>query len=422
MLLVSCNNETSSSNNYTITWKNYDGTILETDNNVEEGTLPTYDGVTPQKPNDDNYTYSFDGWNPEVKVAISDQTYTAKFSSSSKITYTITFVTNGGDAVSSITGAYGDSVKLPSATKSNSFFVGWFTDSTLETKASVTTMPGENITLYAKWIEMYNVFEMNSIQYMYFGSYPQSVVSDSNLTTELDKLATTNSRGYYEYNGNEYAKKKVSAYDSSYTYADGSSIGSDTTKYFKVEPILWRVLSSDSSGNYTLLADQIINAHCYNEYYSSLQNGYYANNYMNSKIRTWLNNDFLTSAFKTAENGAILTTDVDNSASTTNSSSNQYACDNTSDKVYLLSYQDYLNADYGFSTSTLTTSTRTCKPTDYALANYCYQHNGSGSYWTRSPHSFSSGLAWYVSYGGNLDYRNVYSANHGVRPALTINL
>ena len=374
---------------------------------------------------------TFDGWytdeeynNPIsqiVKGSIGNLDLYAKVTAN---IYTITFVTNGGDAISSISGLYGDAVKLPSATKANSVFVGWFTDSALETKANIKTIPGENITLYAKWTEMYQVFEMDSKQYMYFGSYPQSVVSDSDLVNELDNLTTTNSKGYYEYNGNEYAKKRVSAYDSSYTYEDGSSIGSGTTKYFKVEPILWRVLTSDSSGNYTLLADQVINAHKYNEYYSGQQDGYYANNYGNSEIRTWINNEFYNTAFKTAEKGAILTTNVDNSASSTDSTSNQYACDNTSDKVYLLSYKDYLNADYGFSSSSYSSSTRTCKPSDYALANYCSMDTSTRNcyYWTRSPYSFYSYGAWCVGYDGSLYGSYVSSSDRGVRPALTINL
>ena len=337
--------------------------------------------------------------------------------------YTITFVTNDGDTISPISGIYGEPIKLPKATKTNFVFVGWFIDSTLKTKANFTTMPGDNVTLYAKWAEMYKVFEMDSTQYIYFGSYPQSVVSDSNLISKLDTYAATNSRGYYEYKGNEYAKIKVSAYESTYTYADGSSIENGTTKYFKVEPILWRVLKTDSLNNYTLLAEQIVNTHRYNESYNGVKNGYYANNYKNSEIRTWLNKDFLNSAFQITENSAILTSNVDNSASTTKSNINQFACENTNDKVYFLSYRDFLNADYGFLTSASSSLTRTSKPTDYALANYCSIKNGNGTYWTRSPHSYYSYFSWLIDSDGCF-YHDGYInfTNFGIRPALTINL
>lgn len=58
---------------------------------------------------------------------------------------------------------------------------------------------------------------------------------------------------------------------------------------------------------------------------------------------------------------------VNNEASTTEKVDNTYASNNTKDKVYLPSYQDYLNVGYGFENdATKTSSTRECKVTDYA--------------------------------------------------------
>ena len=67
---------------YTVTWKNYDGTTLETDTNVPYGTTPTYDGATPTHPSTTDHTYTFSWWSPSVSAIIKDTTYIATFSAS----------------------------------------------------------------------------------------------------------------------------------------------------------------------------------------------------------------------------------------------------------------------------------------------------------------------------------------------------
>lgn len=83
----------------TITWKNYDGSILEVDNNVPYENIPSYDGDTPIKESDDRYNYTFAGWTPEVEPVSKDATYTAVFTSE-EITYTIDFDLNDGTSSS----------------------------------------------------------------------------------------------------------------------------------------------------------------------------------------------------------------------------------------------------------------------------------------------------------------------------------
>ena len=89
---------------YTVTWENWDGTVLETDEDVEEGAIPSYDGAEPEKEEDDEYTYAFSGWTdgendygpddelPEVTASV---TYTATFAATAKVQSESTFYVVG---------------------------------------------------------------------------------------------------------------------------------------------------------------------------------------------------------------------------------------------------------------------------------------------------------------------------------------
>ena len=54
---------------YTVTWKNADGTVLETDTNVPYGTRPTYNGATPTQ---EGNTYT--GWDVDITQGITGNT------------------------------------------------------------------------------------------------------------------------------------------------------------------------------------------------------------------------------------------------------------------------------------------------------------------------------------------------------------
>lgn len=70
--------------------------------------------------------------------------------------YTITFESNGGSAIKAIRGKTGMAVEEPEKpSKTGYTFAGWYSDEALTKKYEFTTMPAEDITLYAKWDDMH---------------------------------------------------------------------------------------------------------------------------------------------------------------------------------------------------------------------------------------------------------------------------
>ena len=137
---------------YTVTWKNYDGTVLETDT-VHRGDMPSYDGATPTKPAADGKEYTFLGWDKElVPNPGEDVIYTARFGESA-ITYNVTFVVLGVSHV--ITYSYMDT---PSYSPTLSYdedgktyvFQGWDKEIVPVTEAvTYTAVYAESLYKYA---------------------------------------------------------------------------------------------------------------------------------------------------------------------------------------------------------------------------------------------------------------------------------
>ncbi len=95
--------------------------------------------------------YTFAGWNPAVPATMpaGGAALTAQWTVNQ---YTISFEENGGSTVADITQDYGTSVSAPTnPTRVGYTFGGWYSDADLTTAYTFSTMPAENITLYAKW-------------------------------------------------------------------------------------------------------------------------------------------------------------------------------------------------------------------------------------------------------------------------------
>ena len=154
----------------------------------------------------------------------------------------------------------------------------------------------------------------------------------------------------------------------------------------------------------------------------------YSNSYENSTIRQWLNDNFYNTAFSDLQKQIIMTTTVDNSVSSTGFVSNRYSCNNTSDKVFLLSYSEVINSEYGFSsTFTAQDAVRQKKASDYAKAQGANVISGNPdgccNWWLRSPHTNTSESVRCVKNNGDASYNTyVYYTSYGVVPAIQIQL
>ncbi len=146
---------TKTINKYTVIWKNYDGTVLEIDSNVEYGSIPAYDGACPTKPYDSLNNYTFVRWTPNVVAVNGDAIYVAVFSATESNEFTIKYDANGGTgAPSSQTKNKGQTITLSSTAPTNGedIFIGWYCAYDGNTYKSGNTFNVEaNVTLYAVW-------------------------------------------------------------------------------------------------------------------------------------------------------------------------------------------------------------------------------------------------------------------------------
>jgi hypothetical protein len=221
-------------------------------------------------------------------------------------------------------------------------------------------------------------------------------------------------RGVYFSSYRPYYAAYVSNTDNS--YQDDNGYATKTVYWFKYEPLSWTILK-ESGGTALILCDSIIDSQQFD------YDGTSSNNYAESTIRAWLNDTFYTTAFSELQREIILTTEVDNSAESTGDVTNTHTCRDTSEKIFLLSYADLTNTEYGFAADKNSSTVRDRQTTDYAQVQGCVTLSDDYSiWWLRSSETFSNFYAQHINADGSISTSHVYSTSYGVVPALQISL
>lgn len=326
-------------------------------------------------------------------------------------------------------------------TKDYVFFEGWYlgeqqiTDS--EGKGLAAWEMSSAVTLTAKWIDKLVIDENTA--YVYRGEYPQSRVTDSALIEALSKLKSTNARGYYTYDGEQYAKVVYNNASGKATFNDGTKLTNGKTYFFKVEKILWRVLDNTTS---LVISELILDAI---SYYDSNEDRarpgavidvtVYPNNYSVSVLNAWLNDaavdrydqdklealdytgkGFATKAFEDVLSDVKFSLNIDNTLESTKADSNQYISGDSDGYFFVLSRKEFED-DYSKKLGT-----GIAGATDYAIAKELAFDSTAkaGSWWLRSPYYASSKKALCINEKGKVTQELVTDATIGVRPAMCL--
>ena len=313
--------------------------------------------------------------------------------------YTVSFVTNGGTAIPDQQVLYETHLPQITTTKDGCTFYGWYYEPYCWD--AFNGCIEDNTILYALWIDGSITYKFHdsverlpagtdgtfgtSGEYVYFGDYPQSLLSDNTITLG----ESINIHGYYYYEGN----------DGNLYYEYGS-------KYYKVEPIKWRVISRDENNIAVLLAENILDISEYGDYY-------YCNNFGDSTICSFLNEDFLETAFTGYANSQINNTKIIDSYA--------YYPTDIEVKIYLLSYRELFEPDYDSSFRPFPdNSSRIRTKTGFSVQKSLY----NGGWWLRTTdYDFQYDLVSVISVSDMGDDSRAHKTEIlGVVPALSIYL
>ena len=301
-----------------------------------------------------------------------------------------------------------------------------------------------------------------------YGSYPKSRVTNQATIGALNAAGGTwQSYGYYNgtgtrndgqmtakdymqycdvtVDGRKYRGVKFSQYRPYYTGFESSEVMTyqnyndydepGVTYWFRYDPLCWRVLDpaaglvlsetvidSQPFNNYALAADT--DEYAYIATWGDADKAHYANNYAESSLRQWLNDDFRETAFTAQEESRIVPTTLDNSAFVTAYSA--YDSVPTTDKVFLLTWNDAANPAYGFMTNDWENDpARQTDSTDYAKCQGLTASQTDYANWLLRSAGCQSEYACAVDVNGSgalTDNYETYNTGAGIRPAITLDL
>lgn len=286
--------------------------------------------------------------------------------------------------------------------------------------------------------------------YIYFGYYPQDITKNKienhkksvynfqkpGLTLEqvlelrkirynekTHKLETDNSKL------RDFENKEI-------LFSNGIKACENKEYLFMVKSIRWKILF-ESDDFWFVISEKI------------LDNLQFANdreniNYEDSYIRKWLNEVFINEAFSEEEQKFLCpcslnlgpeSTDIFYTSYISAGGGSSYPIDKNiykniyksniiEDKVFILSYQDLINASFRFNTNDENSEVRQRYYTDYCICQNINTLHSTADYWTKSKYDNVQGV-FYVNKDGNIqNYAHNYNGEIvqklGVVPAIAI--
>lgn len=308
----------------------------------------------------------------------------------------------------------------------------------------------------ASQIEDYEFIYNRNDKIIEFGTYPQSKVDNADLIAKLEDKAGTlptsgnsqewTSYGYYangavsdymwyidvfeggsKYRGVYITDYRMAASNNAENFQGQNGYAKDDVYWFKYEKIKWRILQ-ENDGTALVLAQNALDSQAFDNGQSS--------NYAESDIRAWLNSSFYSTAFTAAQRAIINSTLVRNGAEETMNQSDP-TCIDVEDDIFLLSFKEATNPEYGFSVQyegqegTVLFPDRVIEGTEYAMSQGLFvktvgDKSLAAQWWTRTAHSAElkneDNKSYRVRPYGAIGWAESNLTTIGVVPALYIQL